>query len=49
VSLSGPGVTIKDKFMQSFRVVETIKRYYPEAKQSARNADGSVLPAETST
>ena len=49
VALSGPGVTVKDKFLQSLRVVETIKRYYPEAKQSARNAKGAVLPSKTTT
>jgi len=27
------------------RVVETIKRYYPEARQSVKNAEGTVLPA----
>ena len=46
VSMFGPGVTAKDKFMQTMRVVETIERYYPEAKQSAHNAKGAVLPAK---
>ncbi len=41
----GPGVTVQDKFMQALRVVETIKRYYPEARQSVKNAEGMVLPA----
>lgn len=46
VSIFGPGITVWDKFMQALRVVETIKRYYPEAVQSVRNAKGAVLPAQ---
>jgi len=46
VSMFGPGVTARDKFMQAMRVVETIERFYPEAKQSKRNAKGAVLPAK---
>lgn len=45
VAVFGPGVTVMDKFMQALRVVETIKRYYPEARQSVKNAEGTVLPA----
>ena len=45
VAVFGPGVTVQDKFMQALRVVETIKRYYPEARQSVKNAKGMVLPA----
>ena len=45
VAVFGPGVTGQDKFMQALRVVETIKRYYPEARQSVKNAEGMVLPA----
>lgn len=46
VSLFGPGVTYEDKFLQGLRVVETIQRYYPEAKQSKNGAKGTVLPAK---
>ncbi len=46
VSMFGPKVTARDKFMQGLRVVETIERYYPEAKQSPNNAKGAVLPAK---
>ena len=45
IAVFGPGVTVQDKFMQALRVVETIKRYYPEARQSVKNAEGTVLPA----
>jgi hypothetical protein len=45
VSLFGPGISAEDKFFQSLRVVETIKRYYPGAIQSERNASGAILPA----
>ncbi len=46
VSLFGPGITYEDKFLQGLRVVETIQRYYPEAKQSKNGAKGTVLPAK---
>jgi len=46
VSMFGPGVTIEDKVLQGLRVVETIRRYYPEAKQSRNRSKGSTLPAE---
>jgi len=46
VSMFGPKVTSEDKFFQGMRVVETIQRYYPEAKQSKNNAKGSILPAK---
>ena len=46
VSLFGSGITQDDKFYQSKRVVETIQRYYPEAKQSKNRAKGTVMPAE---
>lgn len=46
VSMFGPKVTARDKFMQGLRVVEAIERYYPEAKQSPNNAKGAVLPAK---
>jgi len=45
VSIFGAGVTPEDKFMQALRVVETIERYFPEAKQSEKNAKGAVVPA----
>ena len=45
VAVFGPGTTVTDRFMQAVRVVETIKRYYPEAEQSAKHARGAVLPA----
>ncbi|MBW1699436.1 MAG: hypothetical protein JRH18_24805 [Deltaproteobacteria bacterium] len=45
VSVFGQGVSVKDKFFQSLRVVENIERYYPEAKQSEKNASGTILPA----
>ncbi len=45
VAVFGLGMTVMDKFMQALRVVETIKRYYPEARQSVKNAEGTVLPA----
>ena len=45
VSIFGQGVSVADKFFQSFRVVEAIKRYYPDAKQSERNTSGAILPA----
>ena len=46
VSMFGPGLTVKDKFLQGMRVVETIQRYYPEAKQSKIRAKGAILPAK---
>ena len=46
VSMFGPGVTVKDKFLQGLRVVETIQRYYPEAIQSENGVKGTVLPAK---
>lgn len=46
VSLFGSGITVEDKFLQGLRVVETIQRYYPEAKQSKNKAEGTVLPAK---
>jgi hypothetical protein len=46
VSLFGPGVTHDDKFYQAMRVVETITRYYPEAKQSKNRAKGTIMPAK---
>ena len=46
VSLFGSGVTQDDKFYQAMRVVETIQRYYPEAKQSKNGAKGTVMPAK---
>lgn len=46
VSLFGPGITQDDKFYQAKRVVETIQRYYPEAKQSKNKAKGTVMPAK---
>ena len=46
VSLFGPGVTQEDKFFQAMRVVETIQRYYPEAKQSKKMSKGTVMPAK---
>jgi hypothetical protein len=46
VSMFGPGLTVKDKFLQGMRVVETIERYYPEAKQSKIRAKGAILPAK---
>jgi hypothetical protein len=46
VSLFGPGVTQDDKFYQAMRVVETITRYYPEAKQSQNRAKGTIMPAK---
>ncbi len=45
VAVFGPGSTVQDKFMQALRVVETIRRYFPEAVQSEKNAQGAVLPA----
>jgi len=46
VSLFGPGITQDDKFYQAMRVVETISRYYPEAKQSNNRAKGTIMPAK---
>jgi len=46
VSMFGPSVTVKNKVLQGLRVVETIQRYYPEAKQSENRAKGSILPAK---
>jgi len=46
ISRFGSGVTIEDKALQGLRVVETIRRYYPEAKQSQNRAKGSILPAK---
>jgi hypothetical protein len=46
VSLFGPSVTQEDKFYQALRIVETINRYYPEAKQSKNKAKGTVIPSK---
>jgi hypothetical protein len=46
VAIYGPGITLEEKFAQTLRVVETLKRYFPEAKQSEKNAHGSILPAQ---
>jgi len=49
ISRFGPGVTLEEKVLQGLRVIETIQRYYPEAKQSQYRARGSVLPAKPHT
>jgi len=49
VSRFGPNVTVEEKVLQGLRVVETIHRYYPEAKQSQNRAKGSTLPAKPGT
>lgn len=43
---SGPALTIEDKTLQCFRVIETIKKYYPSAKQSKPGAKGIAIPCE---
>lgn len=43
---SGPGVTVEDRTLQCFRVIETIRKYYPEAKQSKPGAKGLAIPCE---
>jgi len=49
ISRFGPGVTLEEKVLQGLRVIETIQRYYPEAKQSQYRARDSVLPAKPHT
>ena len=39
------GVTIEERCSRSFRVVETIRKYYPDAVQSQPHAKGLSLPA----
>ncbi|NIM45090.1 MAG: hypothetical protein GTN80_05605 [Nitrososphaeria archaeon] len=46
ISRFGPGVTIEERVLQGLRIVETVQRYYPEAKQSPYRAQGTVLPAK---
>jgi hypothetical protein len=46
ISRFGPNVTTEEKVLQGLRVVETVQRYYPEAKQSSYAAKGSTLPAK---
>jgi len=45
----GPGITAEDRALQCFRVIETIRKYYPEAKQSQPGAKGLVIPAKPGT
>jgi len=42
----GAGITTEDRTLQCFRVIETIKKYYPEAKQSQPGAKGLAIPAK---
>ena len=44
----GPGITVEDRTLQCFRVIESIKRYYPEAKQSEPGAKGLAILAKPS-
>ncbi len=40
----GPGLGVEDRAMQCFRAIETIKKQFPEAKQSAAGAKGLAIP-----
>lgn len=42
----GPGLTVEDRTLQCFRVIETITKYYPDAKQSKPGAKGLAIPCE---
>lgn len=45
----GAGITAEDRAVQCCRVIETIKKYYPEAKQSKPNAKGLAIPVKPGT
>lgn len=45
-SSSGVGVTIENRCSKSFRVVEMIRKYYPDAIQSEPYAKGLNIPAK---
>jgi len=45
----GAGVTVEDRALQSFRVIETIREYYPESKQSKPGAKDLAIPAKLDT
>jgi len=42
----GPGLTVEDRALLCLRVIETIRKYYPEAKQSEPGAKDLVIPAK---
>jgi hypothetical protein len=44
-----PHFTMKDRCMRTSQVVETIKKYYPEAKQSEPGAEGLNIPVKPDT
>lgn len=45
----GQGITVEDRAMQCFRVIEAIRKHYPEARQSKPGAKGLAIPAKPDT
>jgi hypothetical protein len=45
----GPGLTVEDRALQCFRVVEAINKQFPEARQSKPGAKGLAIPVKPST
>jgi len=45
-SKSGPGVGVEERTLQCFRVIENMRRLYPEYQQSAKGAEGLAVPAD---
>ena len=44
---SGPGIGVDERTLQGFRVVETLRQLFPEARQSAPGAEGLAVPTDT--
>ena len=40
----GPNIGVEDRTLQGFRVVETLRKQLPEARQSAPGAEGLAIP-----
>jgi hypothetical protein len=43
----GPNVSIEERTLQCYRVVETIREHLPEARQSVPGAEGLAIPVES--
>lgn len=46
-SRSGPGIGVEEKTLQCFRVIETVRSRFPEARQSEAGGAGLAIPVET--
>jgi hypothetical protein len=40
----GPGITVEDRTLQCFRVIETLRKRSPDSKQSVAGAKGLAIP-----